>query len=217
MKNRQKIMAFAITFLLIISLMAIIGEAGPSIQITKKPDTKKYLKIQSPSKINEGITFNIFVYAEINQTSETCFQPVPNATVNVGWNNFSYFTDINGKVTLTAPLVNNDEIYTITATKTGYYPDEVKILIINIQPRLVIYAPSSVYEGMNFGVEVFAGNQTVSGVTVVFNNESKTTSMNGSVSFTAPPVNESTTFEIYAYKQGYNSATSTILVMPLKS
>jgi len=228
MKNGQKILTMTLVIMLILTTLAFVGQAAPtkgnikktdvsnepSIPSSEKPHQKYRLKIHAPSEILEGKTFEIFVTIEKNIHSDTKPIPAANAMINVGWSNYTYYTDINGLVTLIAPFVTSNHAYIITASKDGYYPDSVEIIIVNIpEPQLVIHAPSSVYEGSYFGVEIIADNQTVPGASVVFNGEVKITSSNGSVSFTAPEVSQDMSFIIYASKEGYISVNATIIIM----
>lgn len=98
-----------------------------------------------------------------------------------------------------------------------YIPTNTSLGSFNFtSPQLEINAPSSVYEGSYFGVEVHVQYQPVYNVRVWFNGKVRRTSQNGSVSFTAPYVNDPTVFEIYAFKTGYQSVTTNITVLPLR-
>ncbi len=228
MKNGQKILTMTLAIMLILTTLAFVGQAAPtkgnikktdvsnepSIPSSEKPHQKYRLKIHAPSEILEGKTFEIFVTIEKNIHSDAKPIPAANAMINVGWNNSTYYTDINGLVTLIAPFVTSNHAYIITASKDGYYSDSVEIIILNMyEPQLVIHAPSSVYEGSYFGVWITADNQSIPGASVVFNGEIKITSSNGSVSFTAPEVSQNMSFIIYASKEGYISVNATIIIM----
>jgi thermitase len=81
------------------------------------------LTITASSQVDEGTTFTITVKTVGGTT-------VQNASVNV----FSgiYTTNSNGQVSVTAPSVSTNIIYTITATKTGYAESSSTITVKNI-------------------------------------------------------------------------------------
>jgi len=182
MKNGKKWITMMLVAMLILVAFASIGQAKRCL-----PKPKSYLKIDAPSEVDEGENFDVFVTIERITAIQAKPEPAVGATVITEWDNSTYLTDEQGKVTIIAPLVDDDIISNIIAIKEGYESDIVPITIINIfLSQLKINAPSEVDEGSDFGVVITADNQTIPSVTVIFNDEVKITDDNGSVSFTAP-------------------------------
>jgi len=79
------------------------------------------------------------------------------------------------------------------------------------QNPLIIDTSSSVMEGNNFFIIVTSNGVVMEDVRIEFLDDVYFTSLNGTV-ILAPLVDEDTSFSIYASKDGYGSAESTILV-----
>jgi len=165
------------------------------------------LVIQAPSSVYENQQFMVRITANN--------QPVVGA--DVVFNDIIEQTNLNGTVNFIAPEVNMTHNFLITACKYGYLNATASILVVNIPqyPQLVISAPLSVLENQEFTVHIFANNQSVPGVSVIFSafNMTKLTNSNGTVNFWAPEVNVNTVFSINAFKNGYLSATASITVI----
>jgi len=207
-KMKEKIMILMLATLLLTSSITINGLAGtaPKLQADKPPQ----LEIQSPSQVIEGENFQITI---------TCKnKPIANAKVTVGWMSGSiyYYSNSNGTVFLTAPQVNNNTQFFITASKTLYQSKTVWITVTDT-PKLEIIVQPTVLEGEDFPVFVFT-NQTgepVQDAIVTFVNESFITDYNGSCMLTAPEVQYSTwtNFSINTSKQGFLPDSESISVI----
>jgi parallel beta-helix repeat protein len=81
------------------------------------------LTITASSQVNEANQFTVTVKTQ----GETSVQDA-----SVSFNNQTSPTDSNGQVTFTAPSVDTDTSYTITATKTGYTSASTTILVKNV-------------------------------------------------------------------------------------
>jgi hypothetical protein len=162
------------------------------------------LVINAPSSVYENQQFTVQITAN-NQ---------PVASAHVVFNGINKLTNSNGATNFLAPEVNMTHSFSVFAYKSGYLNATSSILVINIPqyPQLVINAPSSVYEGQDFLVTITAGNQSVAGAYVVFNDITEQTNLNGTVYFTAPYVNMTQSFTIFAYKYGYLNDTASITV-----
>ena len=164
------------------------------------------LIITAPSEAEEGSIFNLFVNAEGS----------PIRDVNVMFNGNSYLTGINGNVSLQAPLVDDNSLYTINASKSNYLSDEVSILITDstpsVMPNLIINSQSTVIEENSFQVMVTSNDLPIKDATITFNKESFLTDEEGIVSLNAPKVDGNTDFQIVASKINYKSLTKWILV-----
>jgi hypothetical protein len=117
-------------------------------------------------------------------------------------------TDLSGEADFTAPEVESDTNFTITAEKEGYLTDTGYINVIN-KPQLSIQAPETVLEEELFTVTIIneEDGTPIEGVTVEFIGvETKTTNGSGEVNFTTPLVESDTTFTITAEKEGYKNA-----------
>jgi hypothetical protein len=79
------------------------------------------LETSVPTSVTEGETFIVTVTVD-----ET-----PVEAVFVEFLDTPYYTDINGIVTLEAPLVEHDTSYSITVSKTGYQSATVIISVLN--------------------------------------------------------------------------------------
>lgn len=90
---------------------------------------QKQLVIVAPSTVNEGDLFDITITAN-NQL-------LPQAAVS--FNRIIYYTDAQGKTTLTAPFVLRTTSYQLSVTKEGYTSAETLITIVHqetIQGRI---------------------------------------------------------------------------------
>jgi hypothetical protein len=166
------------------------------------PPPPTQLVISNPSSITEGITF----YAIVSANGHT----IEGATVY--FNNHSYNTIANGSVQLTAPQVEQNTLYIISATKTGYQNGASSITVVDEgqpplpppgQPLLLIHASTSVIEGTSFWITVTANEATVQLASITFNEKTYFTNSEGKVQLTAPFVNADTEYSIVATKSGY--------------
>lgn len=97
--------------------------AGPiwtfTTESTSHPEPQ--LSISTPSKVNEGENFQVSVKSDGTQIEAAQLQFL----------NTPYYTDNNGQVTLLAPWVDKDTVYSITASKPGYQGATTTIKILN--------------------------------------------------------------------------------------
>jgi len=159
----------------------------------------KPLEISAPSFITERTNFQVAV------TSSGV--PVSNVLINCFDN--TLYTDSSGYVALTAPSIDKDTVYFITASKTGYLSNEFQITVkANITPdekQLIITVPFSVTEGENFKVSVTSDGSAVESVLVTFLGYSYYTAVDGTVTISSPLVETDTAYSINADKEGYLS------------
>jgi len=93
---------------------------SPEVGITVTPPLPK-LQIDAPSSVIEGSSFLVIITSD--------YLPVENATVIFLEEMFQ--ADANGFVTFTAPLVDVNTDYNITANKSGYQNDTAVITVLN--------------------------------------------------------------------------------------
>lgn len=161
------------------------------------------LQISVPSQVKEGTSFDVLITVNGNT--------IQNALVV--FDDKTYTSNALGKVTLTAPSVDETKGLTITASKSGYLSAMVTIIVTNTVPQLSIDAPSSITEGMPFEVTVTVVTLPVDNAAILFNNKTYHTNTSGQVLLTAPLVDYSTDYTLTALKDGYLSAISTIDVL----
>jgi len=177
-------------------------------QVTNDSDTVlitvPQLIIGAPSSITEGETFEVNITANDN--------PID---VEVTFDGNIYSTGPDGIVYLTAPQVEEDTEYNITASKEGYTSITTTIMILNIPDpdQLVIVAPPAVQEGESFQVNVTANSMPIENTQVKFNGQIKYTDNEGTTNFTAPQVDQDKEYLITASKDGYESANHTLTIL----
>jgi parallel beta-helix repeat protein len=125
------------------------GTNNDSYPLVFRFDNYFLLTITASSQVNEETIFTITVKT-VGGTI------IHNASVNCFGNN--YLTDSEGRVNVTAPSVNSDTLYTITATKTGYAEASVTITVKNVE--------SDGYQGSSGGGEDLTGPTAPSNVRV---------------------------------------------------
>jgi len=81
-----------------------------------------------------------------------------------------------------------------------------------IELPLVINAPLSVYEDFEFDVTISIDTYPIENVEVIFNNQIKTTNIEGMVTLKAPNVEEDSPYTITARKSGYQSRSISITI-----
>ncbi|MFH1101830.1 MAG: hypothetical protein V1726_07330 [Methanobacteriota archaeon] len=174
-------------------------------------DTLYWLEMTVPTEVMEGEHFQVIV--TVNSTSGASSLIVPG--IMVTFLGITYPTE-NGMVRLTAPLVDYDREYQITASHPEYTSDQATILVRNSGLTfLTIDTCASVNENTSFIVNITANGHPIEQALVTFNEENKVTDQNGQVEFISPQVDEDTNTEINASKQGYHYALSSILVVNL--
>ena len=186
---RRIILVFGFTFILVCSMVVYHGEAK-----------ELHLYISAPTSVIEGEIF------QVNVTDDH-EDPVENVTVE--FLNQHYLTDENGTVMLGAPLVDQTELYTLSAGKTGYIGHVIGITIEDNPPvshQLIIEAPPSVREGELFLITITLDSPDhtpVDNVTITFNTNIYKTGEVGTVELPAPFVEENTNYLLTATKDGY--------------
>ena len=170
--------------------------------------SEEQLSIVAPLSVNESEIFQVSVSADGS--------PIEDVLVN--FSGSTYYTGVDGTVSITAPLVDVNTDFPITAFKSGFLSDGTSITVTDsstppAEPQLVLSAPSSVVEGNVFQVSVMADGGFVKNVFIDFSGVTKSTDVNGMVTFTAPLVDENTSYSIVAYKSGFLSDEASIIVM----
>jgi len=209
---KKKIAIIGLTCMLLMSTIMIGFVTGAP------PEDFIFLLI--PDHVYEGDNFSVTLQGgDVEGVNVTLWEDYP----------FTYhssnFTDENGFAILEAPFVYSDTGFYTTASRNGAGPEDpgnftyVTINVWDGADNLVIDAPSSVNEEEDFEVIVTANNHypvenamvTVgdggTGAIMSFTNE------NGVASFIAPKVDENTSIEILASKEGYYEDSENILVI----
>ncbi|RLF33434.1 MAG: hypothetical protein DRM98_02290 [Thermoplasmata archaeon] len=134
---------------------------------------------------------------------------------------------VTGIVNFTAPEVDEDTVFTITAKKDWnavdeHHPDqgnvitmgETRITVLNKPDTLdlVVIAPSSVMERKDFEVLVKADATPVPGAIVIFNGIPHITNSEGKTTFSAPEVSKDKEYTIYANLIGFFDGETKITV-----
>lgn len=178
-------------------------------------ERRLYMNINKTT-IKEGENFTVSV---ADHTGD------PVSDVKIIFNNLEnddneHVTDANGEVKLTAPEVEENELYEIWATSftlgSFYIPANQTVWVMNSDTKLNILLPkTTVSSGKTFDVVVINGeNQTQDNVTVSFNDVNMSTDDEGKVSFKAPQVEHPRLWEITATKDGYEATSEHITVEP---
>ena len=172
------------------------------------------LIISGPDQVNEGENFQvtITIYDPMGEVSI----PINQATVI--FNDNYYITNSEGKATLKAPSVDQDTTYMIYVSKLDYEEGSSSIIVremVSTEPnkQLFINSPSSVLEGNQFSVIITVDSELIENAIVEFNDNQISTPINGTVIFTAPLVDEDTTYVISASHDKYDPATTEITIL----
>ena len=180
--------------IIICLILLVIGFTG----CTNQNNPFKFFKISAPSTVTEGDSFNVIITSDGD----------PISNVSVSFNEISKLSDLNGKVTFSAPQVVTNWMGTITAKKGGLTVNTT-IHILNF-PALQIAEINNVSIGSQFVVTVTDDTGAyLSGLIVTMDGQTNTT-IGGKVTFIAPmqPGNYTITAEF----TGFRSATTTIKV-----
>ena len=165
------------------------------------------LSIICPSQVNESFPFSVTIKSN----------NVSLANVTVTFNGKINRTDSFGIVGFTAPRVlpDGDNSYTIIAVKDGYSTNIVNIAVVNVPQVFPTVRSSNIVEKTIFIVTVIDDEgRIIDNATIVFNGKEYLSSVNGTVSLSAPSVNKSKAFVISAIKQGYIDYSIFITVYP---
>jgi hypothetical protein len=99
------------------------GYLDATFEITVQDVPLPALAIAAPSSVSEGQPLTVTVTAN----------NIPVAAVHVLFIGVDHVTNEDGKVTLIAPVVNQDTSYPLNAIKTGYQSATANILVLDIQ------------------------------------------------------------------------------------
>ncbi len=176
---------------------------------TKGVEPGASLVIDAPSQIYGGEILQVIVNDSEGYPVGDVLVSISNDTLGV-----SDYTDMDGTVSFTSPLVEYNAPYIINASKPGYEFDQALITVI--VNSLIIYAPSEVIEGESFVVNVtdIVGNPIENAIVScpVYPTYTFQTNRDGIALPTAPNVEEDTTFNLTASKDGYQSGITEIRV-----
>jgi len=194
-------LVFALTATAVLPLGSQALKSNPRLDGDGKGSRNmSQLVIHAPSSILEGQMFLVLITDQHNQS-------IRNASVM--FLNHTYYTNENGQVWLTAPMVDETLDTEIYAWAFEYLPDSVSITIINEMEQLVIHAPASVLAGEDFLVIVGANcNESVANASITTGwtmNETFYTDENGELILSAPLVEYPLYSWIKAEKDGYLS------------
>ena len=179
-----------------------------TLSITFSEPISPDLTIVAPSTAQEGQSFVIAALVH----------DIPQREVSITFDGTTYTTNERGQVTVQAPGVDQDNLYTITAAKQGYTGSQQEILIVDTSdptiPHLEIQSPTQVDEKAQFTVTILHEDtqELVADVLVVFQEEEQYTSTVGTVQYTAPTVDVDTSVEITATKEGYYPTSTFITI-----
>lgn len=181
------------------------------IDITWRGEGGRYSPPPNPPSYNENFSFWVLedenYYNKVNGTDLNTFT-------------ISYTSNIP-KMLKTGSLkcgaqsnFRPDPIHTHRSYIRSYYI-EVDITYTSTTtttPQLDIDFASPVEEGDSFTVDVTSGGLPIEDVLVNFSGESDSTNALGEANFIAPYLTTDTSYDITAYKEGYNSAQSSITI-----
>jgi hypothetical protein len=133
-----------------------------------------------------------------------------------------YTTDYEGNAYISAPLLNNDNYFSLHISKEGYntYSSDKEIIIslftrdLGSDLDIAVY-PSEVYEGDTVTVEITDEMDTRIEDATIWKGALKigeSTDSNGLLEFIAPSVFFDREYYVYAIKKGYNYAEEKITV-----
>ena len=167
------------------------------------------LVIDAPSQIYGGEILQVIVNDSAGYPIEDVLVTVSNDTLGV-----SNYTDMDGTVSFTSPLVEYNALYIINASKPGFESNQTLITVI--VNSLILFIPSEVIEGESFEARVtdIIDNPIENAIIScdVFPTYEFQTNREGIAVLTAPNVEEDTTYDLTARKEGYQSGVSKIKV-----
>ena len=133
-------------------------------------------------------------------------------------------TDATGQVVLSVQPVASGKL-NVTIARNLHYDDgqldwdntvvtDTVVTVTSLKPLSIELSKSPIFQGETLTVTVKSGDNTVSGATVKFGQETKTTDTSGEATFTVPdPGVESATYKVTASKEGYTSVTEDLTVI----
>jgi hypothetical protein len=220
-KNRSKITArlILISILLIVLLISNILIISPTVSAEENQLAILIANLDAEeiNSITESEQFKIFVY-DPEPAGDIQFL----INVNISFNNQQYEIDDTGELTLQAPEVDENTIYTIMASKNGYSTNESNITIINIEEdavKLKIIPDKRVVEsGEHFSLIVTDENDNkISGAEVAIQGYGGSSDVvytdDDGVAFLVAP-EDRTRIVIIAQKEGYTGDKVNLSVNP---
>jgi hypothetical protein len=167
------------------------------------------LVIDAPSQIYGGEVLQVIVNDSADYPIGDVLVTVSNDTLGV-----SDYTDMDGTVSFTSPLVEYTALYIINASKPGFESDQALITVL--VNSLILYVPSEVIEGERFEARVtdIIDNPIENAIIScpIFPTYTFHTNRDGIALLTAPNVDEDTTYDLTARKDGYQSGVTKIRV-----
>ncbi|MEM4258924.1 MAG: hypothetical protein QXL17_07235 [Candidatus Thermoplasmatota archaeon] len=153
-----------------------ISKSSSPVSTKPTPDAVNRMILSAPNNVTEGQTFLVFV-------TTVSGKPIEKAVITVGWNNRSYYTNSNGVVELTAPLVDNTTTFFIKAKKQGYKDAVTYITVKNVVVflPLEIHAPAQVQENTQFYVVITSFGLPVPYVHISYQYMDLLTDMHGNI------------------------------------
>jgi len=173
------------------------------IEFNLKETLSLQLLVDSPLSVIENGIFEIIVTADDN----------PIGDVEVTFDDCTSYTDVEGKVSFTAPFVDESTSYFIEASKECYNSATKMITVFDRQLTIIVIA--SIIENETFKVTVKEehSEEVVADVDVTFNEVTNQTDANGQVIFKAPEVNQAISYIITATMDGFQPDTASIKVL----
>lgn len=192
--------------LLVVGIASILFLLSPQI-IFAEDELLTDLSITCPSQVNESFPFNVTI------KSNATFL----ANVTVTFNGEINRTNSFGTAGFYAPRVlpDEDNTYTIIATKPGYNETIAQVTVLNVPQVFPTVSTSHIFEKTLFVITVIDDEgSVVDNATVMFDNKEYFSSSNGAIELVAPAVNKSKTYVISVTKPGYIDYSTLIVVSP---
>jgi hypothetical protein len=188
-----------------------VGEAR--LTIRNNPLSSPSLFIKVDSVVNASSIFSVSVVDLLNN-------PVSDAEV---WFNGEYeVTGESGDTWLSAPVIDDSQLFMINASRDGYLPSSTMVEVFVDEGGegtdvLVVGIVPSVLEGDRFIISVRTGQgMVVSGARVSFQDTLYYTDYTGTVEIVAPEVSWDSSVDIVVSRMGYISAKSEVLIKNLE-
>lgn len=171
--------------------------------------TDTYVTIESMGTFTISVSKSpIFQGETLTVTINDGNTPVASADVSFGEETEKTGTD--GTVTFIVPDPGVESaIYTIKASKVGYYDKERSITVLK-KYKISIVLPSKAETEKKFTVTIIARGQKLAGATVTFEGKTVTSDGDGKASFTAP--NKKGTYTMTAEYENYETASVTVTI-----
>lgn len=171
---------------------------------------EKIMEIISVEEVYEEKNFSVSVIdPELINTDD--IETPYLSDVEIEFNETNYYIDENLEVTIKAPAVTENKIFTLKASKQGYNTTYKNITILNLYNNKleIIHNGYIVDAGKKFSVQIIDGDgYIISGVEVYIQNSDEPSSITndkGYATLKAPENKEN--FIIIAKKDGYDYAT----------